>query len=637
MSRRGVLRVLAVAATVVGGVGGWLVWRAVPSDPLVLPADMRIEDLATDLSASFTPAAVVQESVTAPVTLGTLTPGRRAMMDAHGDTRSVILAPPVSAVRFRAPVGPGSALHFGVGVNWDGQRDESAAGFKFAVTVDGRQAYRRELNPAARGRDRRWFDERIPLAVSTPREVELVFSTSLGRGARAAGTPGWSHLRIVHETTRARAPATSAPNVLVLLVDTLRADAVGTYGATPNPTPHLDALAAGGLVFEQGVAQAPWTMPAVGSIFTGLHPRSHGVIGRAENAPVATAETDPTFLPDALPTLARLAQEAGITTFGVSANPLIAAETNFARGFETFVELPWDAEGSHWARATEVNRAFLAWVAHNQRYRFFAYLHYMDVHQPYRPEPEHMPAPVPDLPPAILHGNAGAPAQKINTEGGPLLPADQLDYLRSLYTACIRSWDDALGALLAELERTGLRSSTIILVVADHGEEFQEHGRLMHSFHLYDELIHVPFVLVGPGLAPGRVALQAQHIDLLPTLGGLLGLTLPADLPGQDLLHGPAARLAFSETRYGLNGDNVQRPMVSVRSPVAKAIHVPMLASTRYFDLRRDAGEQTPGPSSDPALLSALQAFLTSAPAPPPSTHVGPHLENRLRALGYVQ
>src|SRR5262249_49135662 len=153
----------------------------------------------------------------------------------------------------------------------------------------------------------------------------------------------------------------ATPNLLVLLVDTLRADRVGAYGAQPSPTPTLDSLAARGAVFTDSVSQSSWTMPSVATLFTGLYPRSHGAgVGRTAGAP--DDAPGGLFLGDGVTTWAELAQQAGITTIGVSANPTVARATNFAQGFEQFIELPWDWRAHDWAGASEVNQAFLDWL-----------------------------------------------------------------------------------------------------------------------------------------------------------------------------------------------------------------------------------------------------------------------------------
>src|SRR5439155_1735828 len=255
--------------------------------------------------------------------------------DPGGAYRRAIVAPPRSRLRFAVHVPPGGALHFSTAV----EGRERGAGVRFAVAVDGRQVFARTLDPASRRRDRRWFDERVDLGPWADKDVEIVLATEAA-GTGPLGAPGWSHVRLVRESRRARqAASATTPSILVVLVDTLRADHLGCYGAAPSPSPVVDRLAAGGLVFEQAVAQSSWTMPSVATLFTGLHPRSHGVVGASADG--ALAARDPGCLADTLPTLAEHAEAAGISTVGVSASPLVSRATNLARGFETFVEFSW--------------------------------------------------------------------------------------------------------------------------------------------------------------------------------------------------------------------------------------------------------------------------------------------------------
>src|SRR5262249_28010865 len=158
--------------------------------------------------------------------------------------------------------------------------------------------------------------------------------------------------------------------------------------APPTATPALDGFARRGLVFAHATAQAPWTMPSVASLLTGLLVRSHGVIGDPLGGPGAAERNGDTYLPDALPTPAALAAGAGISTVGVSANPLVSRATNYAQGFETFHELELEPRSDgrttekNWATAPEVNATFVRWLRANRGLRFLAYLHYMEPHHP---------------------------------------------------------------------------------------------------------------------------------------------------------------------------------------------------------------------------------------------------------------
>jgi len=249
-------------------------------DEFRLPAEIRVEQVVADLSAAFERSTVVEEAPGAPVQLGGIQPTPH-FGEPSGAYRRAIVAPPRSRLRFAVRVPAGGALHFSTAV----QAEDHAAGVRFTVSVDGRQVFAHTLDPASRRHDRRWFDERVDLGPWAERDVEIALATEVARTGSPAGTPGWSHVRLVRESRRGRqAAGTGAPSVLVVLVDTLRADHLGCYGADPSPSPVVDRLATGGLVFEHVVAQSSWTMPSVATLFTGLHPRSHGVVGPSADA-----------------------------------------------------------------------------------------------------------------------------------------------------------------------------------------------------------------------------------------------------------------------------------------------------------------------------------------------------------------
>jgi arylsulfatase len=615
---------------VVLGVG--LVVPACRRDPFRLPERIRVEELVADLSGTFTPAAVAEQSPADPVHAGGIQPGVAIEID--GGDRAALIAPPPSRMRFQVHVPPDARLRFGVGMQSPGRRDRGAAGVRFTVEIDGRAAYSRSVNPAATRRDRRWFDVDVPVG-DAERTVEVVLRTErVGRGDHLAGAPGWSHVRIVRDTWRDRQPVrVDRPSVLVVLVDTLRADAVG------RSTPTLDRLAATGTRFEQMEAQASWTMPAVATLMTGLHPRSHGVVGTAADPAAVPTTSDPAFVSDALVTLPKLAQQAGITTIGISSNPLISRATNFASGFETFVEAGWERTRRNWPRGTTVTDPFLAWLRRNGGTRFFAYLHYMEPHDPYTPSPADRPRPPPGAPAAIAIGDVAPIAKRMNQGAGGAVPPDQVAYLRRLYDLEVRDWDAELGRVLAGLDASGVRGSTIVVVVADHGEEFEEHGRLKHGIHLYEELLHVPLVIAGPGIPVGRVPETVQGIDVMPTLAALLGIDPPPGLPGQPLFGPREERPVFAETREGIMPDGRRADLVSVRSGGWKLIQAPALGVSELYDLSTDPGEHAnrlDGAPQAAELASLLDGWRRTVPPPPPAGGHDPRLHEKLRALGYV-
>ena len=637
MARRRRLALLAglpLLAALVAGAAWWRLHRA-----LVLPPEIALEEVEADLTDALDAATIVAQDAAAPVRTGQIEPADRLVPG--GGPRPGIVATPPARVRFRPDLPAGSVLRFAVGVAGDGQRHDDRSGVRFVLRVDGAERWRHELNPARRRGDRRWLDASVDLAHDHDGPVELELATeAVTPGLPLAGTPAWAHVRAVRATRVARQPASAGPNLLVLLVDTLRADRLGLYGARPSPSPTLDAFAAGGRTFEQAIAAASWTLPSVASLLSGLPARSHGALG-AQAAPGTHGETRWGFLADRVTTWADLASRAGVTTVGVSANPIVSRGTNLAQGFETFVELPWDSARRDWAPATEVNAAFLDWLHANPGVRFAGWLHYMEPHDPYTP-PAALRPPLPaGVRPALANGWVQDVARRIESGEAPPLPAVERDWLLALYDAEIRSWDIALAELLRALRDAGVLDDTIVVVTADHGEEFLEHGRLKHGTQLYEESIHVPLVIVGPGVAPGRVGALAQGLDLLPTIAHVLGLKAPPGLWGRDLLGTlPADAGVLSETGSAIGPTGSHIAIEALRTPDRKLIATPALGRTELYDLPRDPRERDDRAAAAPAeaatLRARLDALVAAAPPPPQAERTDPALGEKLRALGYV-
>jgi arylsulfatase A-like enzyme len=548
--------------------------------------------------------------------------------------------------RFAHPTNPGQplgarvtvpgdgalAVGFGVGQHPDGT---SGGPLRFAVAVDGVERMTRTLDPAVK-RDRRWQTARIDLGSLAGREVEVTLRTDVVGGGAGAGLPGWTrvHLVRVHRTARGLATPDS-PNVLVVLVDTLRADALGCYGATPSPTPALDALAREGTLFEDVVAPSPWTLPSVTSVFTGRYPREHGVV--TGDDPVA-GELGSACLAATVPTLASLAQRAGVTTFGLTANPLVGSDTGLSVGFEYFECPPAKDPARGWFSGHEVNARFARWADRIGDRRFFAYLHYMEVHSPYT-KPNAVPHP-PEVHPDVRTGEASRFSRRLlRGERGPT-PVE-LAHLRRLYVHAVAGWDRMLDDLLRRLDDLGLRERTLVVVTADHGEEFLEHGHLAHGKQLFEESIRVPLVLAGPGVPRGRRRDPAQLVDLLPTLGRVLGAPLPAGLPGVDLLSTTDApsRAAFAEARRGILFGENESALAMVREPPWKLLWAPTLERAALFHLHDDPAERTDRGPTDAAydrLLATARRYWQRRP-PEDARGASPAVVEKLKMLGYAE
>jgi arylsulfatase len=291
----------------------------------------------------------------------------------------------------------------------------------------------------------------------------------------------------------------------VLLLDTTRADHIGALGYERDTTPNIDRFARENVLFTRAFTEAPWTPPSVATLFCGLWASSHGMIPAT-----ATGKTS-LRLDDSLSTMAELLKSAGYHTAAVSANPWISAEFGYAQGFDAFT-----VNGK--APADEITDAGLAKVDELAREHepFFLYLHYLDPHMPYKPPAEH----------DVFHG-----------------PLEHAHYnaqmLKSInpYDGEIHYLDASIGKLFDGLRAKHLYDELVIVLLADHGEQFGEHGYAGHGWQLYDEELRVPLIVKPSRVEHGRTSDRVVSIlDVLPTVLARAGISKPRGLPGIDVL-----------------------------------------------------------------------------------------------------
>lgn len=319
--------------------------------------------------------------------------------------------------------------------------------------------------------------------------------------------------------------ANTKPNVILICLDTVRADHLGSYGYEQrNTTPFLDSLAAQSLQFSNASATACWTKPSVPSIFTGLLPMQHGVY-RGSSRDEANSYTD--VLPEEALTLAEVFQRHGYQTAAFVRNAQLRQGLGFEQGFDLYRDQAGDAREIRWQASD--------WLDQRQEQQpFFLYLHLLDAHWPYAvPETYASKWADPAHVERIRAGDWRALRDAIN-HGERELAEAELEALIALYDGSIRYMDDQLALLWSKLKREGLSETTVISVISDHGEEFMEHGRLGHGHGLYENLLQVPWILHIPGSPGRRIEARVSLLDLMPTLlhsagigdglGGLQGI-----------------------------------------------------------------------------------------------------------------
>jgi len=337
--------------------------------------------------------------------------------------------------------------------------------------------------------------------------------------------------RLARQALEPEAPAGS-PNVFFVMVDTWRADHAGFLGYERDVTPELDALVERGVVFERALSQAPWTKPSVATMFTGVMPSVHGAITQAS----ARKGLRGTALRRDLLTIFEVLAASGWQTALWANNPNILAKHGFDQGVEHFVDHAprrlremTDDPGTIERVVPEVE----AWLESERDATrpFCVYLHAMEPHYPYDPLPEFSGT---FADPEIDYYFDGMLCQEFldGRRDVAELSDETRRYLVDRYDEEILSLDAVLGPFL---ERLMERHPDTVVVVSDHGEEFFDHGMIGHAHSVYQELMHVPLVLWGPGLGPGRVSTQVRLLDLYPTILELTGAAVPAGQAGESL------------------------------------------------------------------------------------------------------
>jgi arylsulfatase A-like enzyme len=434
------------------------------------------------------------------------------------------------------------------------------------------------------------------------------------------------------------------PNVLLVSVDTLRADALGSYGG-PVATPAFDRLARDGVLFDQAVAPASQTAPSHATLFTGQEVLHHGSL--RNGVP----------LDEAAETLAEILRDAGYATAAFVSSFVLDDRFGWARGFDVYEsEFPKRGETMRhrrglWAkfefegfdrRAGETNARALPWLASAPE-PFFLFVHYFDPHAPYAGPPE-LAARVPG---AFARREAAGRIEGLRAVL-PDIDRAQLEHILRSYQAEVMAVDRALGALLAALDERGLRNRTLVVVASDHGEGLGQHGTLDHAPNIYEEQVRVPLLFRWPReLPPGlRIGEPVGLVDVAPTIADLAGVKFKGRLDGRSLtvaLEVGAVRdprpIIGRRRRYEHSYQGHRGTKFFVRSGRWKYIRATEDPDELY-DLAADPNELHDLHDEEPDAAARLGGILDAALARYPDRVVplepGEELRRGLEALGYV-
>ena len=435
------------------------------------------------------------------------------------------------------------------------------------------------------------------------------------------------------------------PNVILILVDTLRADHLSSYGYPRQTSPNLDAFAARNLLFTRATSQAGCTYPSANSLLTSRYPtrflaQEGGFMG----------------IPEGVTALPEILQAAGYRTMAVSASPIVRNTPSkqnphggFGRGFEVFNET------CLWRHARCVNREAFR-LLNKTTEPFFLYLHYMEPHGPYHPPEElhqnRFARPYDGLD-FIAKGDPNPIARMLYSKGPKVevTPRD-LEHLVDLYDEEIAFFDQELQRLLDRLRAQNRLAETLVVITSDHGEEFLEHGNIKHCRSAYQSLVGTPLILklpasltAGNALAGGRrLDLLAQNLDIVPTVVDLLGLAPPgSSFEGRSLAPALSELAAdhpvSAPPALSYSAQSVYR---AVRDERYKLIFSLRKHQVELFDLQADPGETQNVEKQHPEVVRRLwrelRAWMATVEGDgEKSVGAADETEKQLKALGYLQ
>lgn len=454
------------------------------------------------------------------------------------------------------------------------------------------------------------------------------------RRARAAAAPSARpNVEPASKTDRSPGPP---PDVLLYVVDTLRADHLSAYGYSRPTSPRLEELARDGIRFDRIRVHSSWTRTSMASLLTGRTPLAHGVIRRTD------------VLDAGVPVLAELLSEAGWTTEAWVTNGNVAEAFGLDRGFDRFHYLNESLERREFHRlADEIHAEVLPRLEGDpppgRRPPRFLWLHATDPHAPYAPRE-----------PWSSRFAPGVGAERgLLDEVQPVFlgdseaPEDARETWRALYDAEIASTDAAFGRLLDRLRESGDYENTLIVFTSDHGEEFRDHGGWEHGKTLYDEQLRVPLVIKLPGARRAGTVRRdpVRQVDVLPTILDVLGLPVPEELEGRSLLAEPVSPAPPVAAHVEIDRIQIEALVLDGWKHVVDRTPIETARRLQLYDVRRDPDELRDLWVERPVIAGWLAQELrrqrsgarSRAPDASEEADLDPDLRQRLEALGYLR
>jgi len=557
--------------------------------------------------------------------------------------RPAIYAHPFSEVIFTLPIHPGARLVFDIGLDpgcWDGGGD----GVTFEVAVDRETVFSRHIDPGHNPGQRSWQSCTVDLGACAGTDRKIVLRTTAGPADDPAWDWAlWGEPQLFSDGRRAPADTAGRTHVILISLDTLRLDHLDASGYHRRTMPHLNRLLEESILFTGAIAPSHWTMPSHMSVFTSLHPDLHRV-----NTLDGTAR-----LSSGAPTLAAQLQTAGYLTAGFATCGFLKGDLGFEIGFDRY--------SLRFNDGLQQNRLVRDWLWSRRDRDQFIFLHYFDAHSDYITLPYDAPSGFDALwselePEQVFSGCAPDGSicasiylTRLNATDIQLEP-EQCRAIGVMYDRGVRQLDFRLGLLVAWLKAQGLWDSSLVVLFSDHGEEFQDHGKLMHH-QLYNESLAVPLIVKLPEARQGgrRIDEPVEILDVSPTILSLLGRPIPELMQGRSLvplIEGKARQADGAMARYSWAAESW-----SVTRGQWKLVLHTKDGVFSLFNLEEDPGERHDLSREKPDICNQLQRLLrlrlqrnqdlarqldTTASAPAEGGF-SEEERKRLEALGYVE
>ena len=508
--------------------------------------------------------------------------------------RPVILAPPPTSISFPVEIPKGAFLEFSYAMLrdvWAEPMKQAGNGVVFEVHISEKGEsptllFSRYINPKVYWEQRKWFDALVDLSAYGGKRANLIFQT---RGSLLPELNDekydyavWGNPTLYYPKKRA-----DRVNVLLISIDTLRADHLGCYGYwRKGISPHIDSLAREGVRFEQAISHSPWTAPSHFSIFTSLTPSFHGWI---------YSSGTPRRLDDSIVCMTQIFEKHGYSTAAFTGGTFVSTKYGFNRGFQRYFE--------RWETDTGFPQ-LMEWLDKNHQKLFFVFYHTYECHAPYQRK----------LFVDKNYGGGRVGKEFVYQDNLNIFPnptPEERKFIIDSYDGGVFYVDSLIGKLVRKLKELELFDKTLIVLLSDHGEELFDHNPIaLHGHSLYDELLRVPLILAGPRLLPQEKVIKEQVglIDVMPTILEVAGLPFETEHQGVSLLPLIKGRkdfklppFVFSEAmtygleKKGLRSDSYKYIITPPNAQKWNDMYNPVLSFDKereLYDLKEDPTEK---------------------------------------------